>query len=138
MLRTLLLAASFALLGAPCSADTGKQVRDFIEAFNARDLDKMARFTHPRIEWLSVSGSATTTVTQGQAALRTSMEDYFKSTPSARSEVGKLMAVGDHVAVEETASWTDLDVKKSQSSLSVYQFEGGLIRRVWYYPAKRN
>jgi len=41
-----------------------------------------------------------------------------------------------YVSVTETANWTATDgTKKSQSSMTVYELEDNLIRRVWYYPA---
>ena len=39
------------------SVEPEKQVRDFIEAFNARDLDVMLALADENVQWLSVDGA---------------------------------------------------------------------------------
>ncbi len=112
-------------------------VRQFVAAFNAKDIEAMLALSHADIEWLSISGSAISTETQGREALRASMQSYFKSCPSCRSQLKQLRSTSARVSALEIASWDGKDGRRSQSSLSVYEFEQGLIRRVYYFPAER-
>jgi len=106
-----------------------------VEAFNAKDITAMGKVEHPDIEWLSVNGSETETVVKGRTALAEVMADYLDSNPSVIGTLRGWSQNGNFISVTETASWTtDKGEKKAQSSLTVYELEDGLIRRVWYYP----
>jgi hypothetical protein len=61
---------------------------------------------------------------------------YFAAVPSARSTIEGRMPAGRFVSVLERAHWTVGGEPRSQSSLSVYEVEDGLIRRIWYYPVQ--
>jgi uncharacterized protein (TIGR02246 family) len=123
----------------PAAAESGPvaTVRSFVDAFNARDLDGMAALVTDDVEWLSVDGRDVGTETEGKAALRSTMEEYFRSCPSCQSELGQVVATGDRVAAVETARWEGKDGPSSQRSLSIYELRDGRIRRVYYYPAEK-
>src|SRR6185369_6009688 len=133
----LLLALLHVLLAPNCfSADPPKsneqRVRDYVAAFNQRNLDTMLSMASDDIQWLTVVGDKITVETQGKAKLRESMTAYFKSTPTAKSELQWVQATASRVAALERASWQGKTGPKSQSSLSVYEFRDGLISRVYY------
>jgi uncharacterized protein (TIGR02246 family) len=111
-------------------------VRTFVAAFNARDIDGMLALATDDVEWMMIDGAKIAVETAGKDALRKSMTAYFKSCPSCRSaiEIGTVSAA--RVAAIETASWTAASGPRSQRSLSVYEFQGGRIRRVYYYPVE--
>jgi hypothetical protein len=113
-----------------------EQVREFVAAFNARDLDKMIDAVDDGIQWLSVDGVKVTVVTEGKKALRESMERYFRECPSCKSALEWTQVAGSRVSAMERASWTAKGAAKSQSGLSVYEFRGGKILRVYYFPAE--
>src|SRR5262245_8251837 len=69
---------------APKSND--QRVRDYVSAFNKRDIDTMLTMVTDDIQWLNVAGDKITVEAQGKARLRDSLTAYFKSTPSARSD----------------------------------------------------
>ncbi len=112
-------------------------VRAFVAAFNAQSIDDMLKLTSDDIEWLSVDGAKISIETAGKEALRSSMLGYFKRCPTCRSEIQISGSTAVRVAAIETASWQGKNGTQRQSSLSVYQFEGGLIRRVYYYPVEK-
>ena len=114
-----------------------QRVRDYVSAFNTREIDTMLRMVTDDIQWLSVAGDKITVQTQGKAKLRESMEAYFKSMPSARSDVEWVRATASRVAAMERASWQSASGPKSQAGLSVYEFSGELIARVYYYPVEK-
>jgi hypothetical protein len=113
-----------------------KQVRAFIEAFNARDIDGMLALADENVQWLTVDGAKISVETEGKAALRESMVRYFRGCPSCKSSLEWIQRAGSRVTAMERASWSGKSGPKSQSGLSVYEFRGGKILRVYYFSAE--
>ncbi|MGX5913770.1 nuclear transport factor 2 family protein [Aliidiomarina sp. Khilg15.8] len=109
------------------------RVNEFVAAFNAQDSDAMAELVADDVQWLSVDGEEILVETDGKAALTSAMENYFKTCPSCRSELVDMIVTGDQVSAIEQASWQGQDGKQSQRALSVYEFSGNLIQRVYYF-----
>jgi hypothetical protein len=128
------LVASFA---ADKQKSNEQMVRDYVAAFNGRDVDAMLSMVTEDIQWLTLAGDKLTIETDGKPKLRQSMVAYFKSNPSANSELKWVQVTKSRVAAQEKASWQAKAGPKSQSSLSVYEFRDGLIARVHYYPAEK-
>jgi hypothetical protein len=89
------------------------------------------------IQWLNVAGDKITVQTQGKTKLRESLAAYFKSTPSAKSELEWVQVTASRVAGLERAAWESKSGPKSQASLCIYEFRDGLISRVYYYPVEK-
>ena len=124
-------------LAADGQKSNDQRVRDYVAAYNQRNIDTMLRRVTEDIQWLSMAGDKITVETQGKPKLRESMAAYFKTSPTAKSELEWVQATAARVAAREKASWQGKSGSKSQSSLSVYEFRGGLISRVYYYPAEK-
>jgi len=137
----LLLAVINMSLAASFAVDKQKSneqiVRDYVAAFNSRDVDAMLSMVTEDIQWLTVAGDKLAIETDGKLKLRQSMAAYFKSNPSAKSELVWVQMTKLRVAALEKASWQGKSGPNSQSSLSVYEFRNGLIARVYYYPAEK-
>ena len=133
LLQLLGTSGSFAA-DAPKSNE--QSVRDYVSAFNLRKIDAMMSMVSDEIQWLSVVGDKITVETQGKARLRESLAAYFNSTPSATSELEWVRASGSRVVTLERAGWQSKAGPKSQTSLAIYDFSGGLISRVYYYGAE--
>lgn len=138
LIMTLLLSGCFKVVSPePNTAKT--IIAEHARAFNAGDVAGMAKMQHPDIEWLSVSGTTVSLEVSGSEALSKNMAEYFNSPTKVTGTLRDWSVNEPYVSVTETASWTAKDgTAKSQSSLTVYQIEGNLIRRVWYYPAVDN
>lgn len=120
----------------PESAVPKSIVMEHVRAFNAGNVEGMAKMQHPDIQWLSVKGNAVSVEVNGRAELKKNMTEYFKSPTKVTGTLRDWSVNAPYVSVTETASWTASDgTKKLQSSLTVYELEDNLIRRVWYYPA---
>lgn len=135
------IAAFLACIGSSDAAQCApqgpqKQVRRFIAAFNAQDSDAMLALTHADIEWHSVDGDRLSTETRGREQLRAFLKGYFKSCPSCRSKLTKISHTATRVSAVEVASWQTSNGRKTQRSLSIYELDGGLIRRVYYFSAE--
>jgi len=68
------LAVSIAVVASPqprlAYAEQEKQVREFVEAFNARNIDAMLGVVDESVQWLSVDGAKVTIETEGSGAPR--------------------------------------------------------------------
>jgi hypothetical protein len=129
--------SSAATFAADKQKSNEQMVRDYVAAFNGRDVDAMVSMVTENIQWLTVAGDKLTIETDGKPKLRQNMAAYFKSNPSAKSELVWVQVTKLRVAALEKASWQGKSGPKSQSSLSVYEFRDGLIARVYYYPAEK-
>lgn len=118
-------------------ADAHPMITAYSDAYNAKDLESMQALMHPDIEWLSIVGNDIELAVSGKDALSEAVTSFFEDPNMATGTHEGWSLNGDHVAVTETAHWTDKEGQaRQQSALTVYQFENNLIRRVYYYPAK--
>ncbi len=111
-------------------------VEVFVAAFNQRDLEAIGKAVTDDIEWLSVDGAAVSVETASRQALVEALGSYFASCTSCRSELAQVLVSKERVVAVEVASWDSQDGPASQRSVSVYEFDGDLIRRVYYFPAE--
>lgn len=123
-------------VSANSGADQAIQIREFVEAFNKRDIDAMLELVDENIQWLNVDGEQIKVETEGKTALREGMSRYFRNCPSCKSSLGWVQNAGSRVVALERATWSVKNEMKSQSSLSVYEFRNGKIHRVYYFPAE--
>lgn len=121
----------------PAAAGPEKLVALFIEAFNAQDVDAMGRLVTEDVQWLSIDGKSVAVETGTKQELLTSMGKYFKSCPSCRSSLSGVIATADRLSAIEVARWETPKGKKEQRGISVYEFSGPLISRVYYFPVER-
>jgi len=134
-----LILTSCADVRAPEHAVPKSIISEHVRAFNAGDVEAMAKMQHPDIEWLSVSGTRLSVEVSGREVLSKNMAEYFKSPTKVTGRLRDWSINMPYVSVTETATWTATDgTENSQSSLTVYELEDNLIRRVWYYPAVEN
>lgn len=119
-------------------AQTPEQsVRQFVAAFNQHDVEAMTQWVTEDVQWHYIQAEQLATETQGKAALSTAMESYFASCSSCKSELIEVSASGNYVTTIEQASWQSQGETQQQRSVAVYQFDDGLIQRVYYFPSHR-
>jgi acetyl esterase len=113
-------------------------VRAQLAAFNAHDVAAMIRLVADDIVWYNIKGDEMSVEAKGSDALKKGMESYFKSLPSARSEIHTLFTNGNFVSVRERATWkSKAGEDRSQNALAIYEVIDGRIKRVWYYPVQK-
>lgn len=130
------------LAGAACAmppADVEQRVRAFVEASNRQDVEAMLAATEPGFRWMQVAGDRLEVEVAGHADLRSWLDGYFRSTPDARSTLASVAVDGTYASAVETVEFRDAaGAPQRQSATSVYEFgSGGLIRNVWYFPARK-
>ena len=111
-------------------------VREYVAAFNAKNLDAMMKMVATEVVWMSVAGDSLTDVGRGIDAFRQMIAGYFRAVPSARSQLIKIDATGPWVTTHERTRW---DASSSgvggQTSLVVYEVRDRRIRHAWFYPS---
>lgn len=112
-------------------------VRAFIDAFNAHDATAMSTLLSDDVQWLSVRNGETSIEVEGKPALVATMAAYFNDCPTCRSEIAGLTASNERVSVVEVAHWEGTGGAQSQRAMAVYEFDGALIRRIYYFPEER-
>ncbi|MCK7595086.1 nuclear transport factor 2 family protein [Pseudomarimonas salicorniae] len=119
-------------------ADLDQRVKRFVQAANQHDVEAMVGAVEPGFRWMHVEGERISVEVVGPDQLRSWLEGYFRTTPSARSTLGAVQVDGAYAStVEFTEYLGEGDVMQRQSATCVYQFsEAGLIRNVWYFPAQ--
>jgi hypothetical protein len=112
-------------------------VREYVAAFNAKDLDAMMSHVSPGMVWSNVEGDSTTLGGRGADAFRRLLSGYFREVPTARSELLAVRALGPWVTTHERTRWSaPAGEAGGQSSVVVYEVRAGLVQRVWFYPAE--
>lgn len=135
-----LLVLSGVVAWATVSLDPAPQtpesiVQDFVTAYNSRDLPCMLSLATEDVEWMSVSSDGLSVETRGRDALRDNTASTFRSCPTCQASLEQVRRVGSRVTVVERSVWDSATGLMSRRSLSVYEFRGGLISRVYAFPA---
>ena len=76
-------------------------------------------------------------VAAGREALVEGMAAYFEEYPTVRSELVAPAVYGARVVGLERVHWEREGREMQQHSLAVWELRGGLVARVWYFPAER-
>ncbi|WP_404344022.1 nuclear transport factor 2 family protein [Pseudoalteromonas mariniglutinosa] len=113
-----------------------KIVHSYVAAFNAHDVEAMLKMVTDDIQWLSIDGEKITKETNNKEELRNGMVGYFKSCGSCKSRIAHIFATGSRVSALEVASYETSKGVQEQQSVSLYEFSGALIRRVYYFPVE--
>jgi len=123
------------LISSPIAlaADGTTTVKQFVNAFNQRQINTMLALAAPNMQWMSVAGHTISTETSDHDQLKKAMQSYFASVPSAQSALLQLNQSGQFVYALEKASWLAKEQKKSQCSMAVYELANEKIQHVWYF-----
>lgn len=111
-------------------------VHDYIQAFSEHDLAAMMGMVTDDVQWLSVDNDQLVIVTDDRAALAASMASYFESCASCQSQIAATQASANRVSALEVVRFETANGPREMQSLSVYEFSGDLISRVYYFPAE--
>lgn len=136
-LRILLVLAVTVLISLPAKANDLQVsiVKQFVEAFNQKNVQRMQDHTTNDVHWFSVSRAAMELETDDKQELGESMQRYFSAQNHAQSKVLSFIDSGNFVSTVEQVTWQHEGKWFSQCSLGVYRFDGVKIASVWYYPA---
>ncbi|UTF58852.1 nuclear transport factor 2 family protein [Gilvimarinus sp. DA14] len=116
------------LVSALAMAQHSIQVQDQVAAYNLHDADKYASYFHDDIE---VYNYPDTPVTSGKGALiATTSRTFAQHEPT--SEILKVIELNDKVITLERASYKVKGTRQQMDVVKIYQFQGGLIRRMTF------
>lgn len=120
-------------------SDKEKQVREFVAAFNSRNLEAMLELAAEDIQLFSLNKTKIITDADSKKTLRESMECYFRSCASCKSSLEWVKSKGERVVAYEIATWKDKNGElKNLKGLSVYEFKNMKISGVYYFPSEIN
>jgi len=114
-----------------------KIVHGYVAAFNAHDTEAMLKMVTDDVQWLNIDGEKITRETNSKEELRSGMVGYFKSCKSCKSRLAHVFSTGARVSALEIASSETSKGVREQQSVSVYEFSGSLIKRVYYFPVEK-
>jgi hypothetical protein len=112
-------------------------VQSFVRAYNAHDLDAIAKLLTEDVQWHALDRDAVATKANNRSELLQQLAAYFQEYPNARSVLEQSIVSGPYVAVRERAFWKREGKTMSAASLAVYQTVNGRVARAWYYPAEK-
>ena len=69
-------------------------LRAWIDAFNRRDFDAIARLDHPAIEWQTSAEDPDATTHRGREAVRRYLDGYIDSFPDLHIEATECFPIG--------------------------------------------
>lgn len=110
-----------------------KIVHSYVEAFNAHNVEAMLRMVTDDVQWLTIAGDKIATETDNKEELRLGMERYFESCSTCKSSLMHVFSSGERVSALEVASFETAQGIQKQKSISIYEFSGNLIKRVYYF-----
>lgn len=109
-------------------------VKGLMAAFNDHDADKMREYWRDDVTWIEITGNQSSVVTASADQLHQELVAYFENFPEVSSSLESISVNGDYLTAVERPVWVQNGEKKSQSSVVVYQFEDGKVKRFWYFP----
>lgn len=129
-------------IGPDTAHDRANRDRETVEAliaaFNSHDVDAMAGLVAEDVEWMSVAGDEISLEANGKGALRAGMRSYFADYADVHATIEAWLDLSPYVVTRERVTWTASGLRHSQRAVAVYEIEGRLVRRVWYFPAVRD
>ena len=118
---------------APAERSHENIVRSYVEAFNAHNVEAMLKMVTDDVQWFTIDGDKIVTETGNKEELRQAMEGYFESCSTCKSNLENVFSTGARVSALEVASFETVQGIQKQQSISVYEFSGNLIKRVYYF-----
>ena len=112
-------------------------VQNYINAFSAQDVDAMLEMVTDDVQWLTIDGETITKQTNSKQELRKAMVDYFSSCSTCRSRLANAFSTNSKVSAVEIVSYQTRNGLKEDKSVSLYEFSGSLIKRVYYFPVEK-
>lgn len=117
------------------SAESGHEeiVYSYVAAFNAHNVEAMLEMVTDDVQWLTIGGDKIVTETGNKEELRQGMEGYFESCSTCKSNLIHVFSTGTRVSALEEANFETAQGSQKQQSISIYEFSGNLIKRVYYF-----
>ena len=114
------------------SVDAESIVREQVEAYNARDLDRTLAYYAPDAVIVDNDG---TILAEGNEAIRAIFGQVFAQNPALHADVPTIFRVGDWIAIHSIVrDWAMRDGSRQEMQwIEVYRVAGGKIQRVHLY-----
>ena len=112
-----------------------ERLRSWIEAFNGRDFETIAKLDDPAIEWRTSAEDPDASTHRGEEAVQRYLDGYIESFPNLQIEITECFAVGDDrvVAVNHFVGQSATGVPIDWMLTTVSTVEQGKFTRVEEY-----
>jgi limonene-1,2-epoxide hydrolase len=108
-------------------------IEKYLAALNRRDLLALTAYVTPDVEWYSMVNGERILEVSGRDALTQSLQQHFAGHANTTWSIEAAQTIGNHVAVTERSQWSEDGRVQSRSTLGVYEFVSGRIRRITYF-----
>jgi ketosteroid isomerase-like protein len=117
------------------SQENVERLSGWVDAFNRRDFETIARLDDPGIEWRTSAEDPDAATHRGEAAVRRYLEGYIESFPNLQIELTECFAVGDDrvVAVNRFVGQSATGVPMDWMLTTVSTVKQGRFARVEEY-----
>ena len=113
---------------AVIQTDSARLVDEMVQAYNARDVDRMLSYFADDAMIVDAEGAV---MDAGKAALRETFAQVFAANPALHAEVPTSIPVGDWVCIHSIVDdWANADGSRSRMEwVELYQVIDGKITR---------
>jgi limonene-1,2-epoxide hydrolase len=118
---------------ANAEADTLAIVENYFAALNRRDTLALVAYVSPDIEWFSIVDGERIQEVAGRETLVETLRQYFERTVQTHWRIESSSGIGAKLAVTERSDWVEGGVAQSRTTLGVFEFGDGRIRRITYF-----
>jgi ketosteroid isomerase-like protein len=117
------------------SQENVERLRSWVEAFNRRDFDTIAKLDHPAIEWRTSAEDPDASTHRGGEAVQRYLDGYIESFPNLQIEVTECFAASDNrvVAVNHFVGQSATGVPMDWLLTTVSTVKEGRFTRVEEY-----
>jgi len=119
-------------------AETQMQiVEQYVAAFNARDINSMLELLTIDVQRIAVDGDTITKETNSKQELLTVITEYFESCSTCKLRLADITSTGSKVSAVEIESFQTRNGLQEERRVSLYDFSGSLINRLYYFPPEK-
>jgi len=104
------------------------------EAFNRKDADALGELLADDYSWYLVGEEGPTKATEGRDQTVERMRGFFASMPYSESRIAETLEVGPLIVAVEKDTFVENGRAVERTTLGVYEYRDGKLRRAWAFP----
>lgn len=103
-------------------------------AFNRKDADALGELLAEDYSWYTVTEAGPQKAASGRAETVERMRGFFASLPYSESRIDGMLEIGNLICAIEKDSFTIDGRREERTTLGVYEYRDGKLRRAWAFP----
>ena len=105
-------------------------------AFNRKDADALGELLAEDYAWYTVTEEGPKQAAAGRAATVERMRGFFAAIPYSESRIDGLLEVGNYICAIEKDTFTVDGRREERTTLGVYEYRDGKLRRAFAFPVQ--